>query len=157
MRIQERGLSVDLPAGWEGDFYRREPDAGPLSGAEKTYTVAHMANRSLPPNRGDFGSGVVELMGPDDVLVVLFEYGPESVGTALFSHQGPPWPLKAGRFGPNSLQRPLPGQGGLQQFFTMANRAFCVYVVLGQLGNARAMVPQVNAMLRTMTIAELSE
>lgn len=156
MRINQRGLSVDLPTGWESDFYRRLPDTGPQSDQEKTYTVAHMANRPLPPNRGDFGSGVVELMRQDDVLVVLFEYGPESVGTALFSHHGPPWPLKIKRFDANRLQRPLPGQGGLQQFFTIANRAFCVYVVLGSLANAAVLVPQVNDMLRTMTISELT-
>ena len=36
-------------------------------------------------------------------------------------------------FDRNSLQRAVPGQSGLQQFFTHRGRAFCLYVVLGSL------------------------
>ena len=55
-----------------------------------TYPVAQFATFPLPDDIGDFGSGAVTLMGPDDVFATLFEYGPESVGTALFARQGRP-------------------------------------------------------------------
>src|SRR5205814_916377 len=81
------GLAVDLPPGWAGRVTRRPVDPAPpavrtfaaASGrdlTESTHAVAHLANFPLPENRGDFGSGAVEVMGPRDVLVVLLEYHP---------------------------------------------------------------------------------
>ncbi len=55
-----------------------------------TYPVGQFATFPIPDDIGDFGSGAVTLMGPADVFASLFEYGPESVGTALFARQGRP-------------------------------------------------------------------
>ena len=152
--LADQGVTVDVPTGWEVDFYRRTPEAVALSYAEpeSTYTVVHLANWPLPAERGDFGGGAVELMRRSDLLVILFEYGPEHVGSALFATEGVPWPLDPTAFGPNQMQRPLPGQGGLQQFFTEAGRPFCLYVVLGSLADAEALVATANQVLDGVTI-----
>ena len=42
-----------------------------------------------PPTAGDFGSGAADLMGRGHVLLVLFEHGPESVGTRCSSAPRP--------------------------------------------------------------------
>ena len=70
-------------------------------------------------------------MRSPDVFVVLFEYGPESLGTPLFAAQGVPARRRADMFGSKRLQRPLPGQLGCQRFFTANGRPFCLYVVAG--------------------------
>lgn len=154
VQLSDQGVSVDLPAGWEADFYRRTPQAIALSNAppESTYAVIHIANWPLPAERGDFGGGAVELMRREDLLMVLFEYGPEHLGSALFESEGVPWPLSPEDFGPDQMQRPLPGQGGLQQFFTEANRPFCLYVVLGSLTDAEQLVTEANAVLAGVEI-----
>ena len=154
-QIADQGVSIDVPAGWDAEFIRRVPDLAPLgtSTPEETYTVVHIANWPMPTERGDFGSGAVEIMRGRDVLVVLAEYGPENVGTALFRHEGVPWPLNPADFDPNRLQRPLPGQGGIQHFFVESGRAFCLYVVLGNLADADQLVTSVNALLASVTIA----
>lgn len=153
-QITDQGVSFELPPGWEAEFIRRAPDLAPLgtSTPEETYAVVHIANWPMPTERGDFGSGAVEVMRSGDVLVILAEYGPENLGTALFKRVGVPWPLEPADFDQNRLQRPLPGQGGLQQFFTEENRAFCLYVVLGNLGEATELVTTVNALLETVII-----
>ena len=92
----------------------------------------HLANFALPEQRGDFGSGAVDVMRSGDVLVVLFEYGPESIGQALFRRRGVPRNLRPDMFSGSALQRTVPGQAGTQIFFTEADRAFCLYVVLGK-------------------------
>ncbi len=115
--------------------------------------MLQLANFSLPSHRGDFGGGAVELMGAHNIFVSLFEYGHESVGTALFATQHAPWPVAPDAFGPNRLQRPLPGQGGGQWFFTQAGRPFCLYVVLGSYLLRRASVRPLNRVLRTITIS----
>lgn len=153
--MADQGVSVDLPPGWEAEFIKRVPNLAPLgtNEPEKTYTVVHIANWPMPAERGDFGSGAVEIMRGEDILIVLAEYGPENLGTALFSHEGLPWPLDPDSFDPNRLQRPLPGQGGLQRFFAESGRAFCLYVVLGNLADADDLVALVNGILATVTIS----
>ena len=86
-----------LPAGWDGRItVRARRRAGGLrtaGGRRSLFTaqpqpVVHLANFGLPEERGDFGSGAVELMGDRDVFVVLFEYEPEAAQTALFATRG---------------------------------------------------------------------
>jgi hypothetical protein len=102
--------------------------------------------------RGSFGSGAVELMNNQDIFMALFEYGPDSVGTALFAAEGIPRDLQARQFDRNMLQRALPGQTGLQQFFTHNGRAFCLYVVLGSHIDRADLLPRVNAVLDSLEI-----
>jgi hypothetical protein len=92
-------------------------------------------------------------MNTDDILIVLFEYGDDSVGTALFAHEGMPRRLEPDEFDRDALQRPLPGQSGLQRFFTERGRAFCLYVVLGSHIDRNELVPRVNGVLATIEIS----
>lgn len=142
------GLAVDPPPGWDAHIYRRP--AGPVG---ITMPVLHTANFALPPHRGDFGGGAVELMGPDHVMVMLVELGSDSVGTALCSSVGLPGPLAASAFRPTTLQRALPGQSGAQWFRTVGDRAFCLYVVLGSHARRHALVASVNQVLAGISVA----
>ncbi len=172
-RLSAHGLSAEVSGGWEGEIYLRQPEAtpattptgpvgvwNPASAANQpnqtdqgdVYPVLQLANFALPAQRGDFGGGAVELMAAHNVFVSLFEYGPESAGTPLFGAQAPPWPVSPDTFGPNRLQRPLPGQGGAQWFFTTDQRAFCLYVVLGSYLLRRASVRSLNRVLHTIAI-----
>lgn len=113
---------------------------------ELTHPVLHLANFSLPRGRGDFGTGAVERMRPHHAFVSLFEYDRNEAGRALFATAGLPMP-RASEFSASALQRRLAGQGGWQRFFHQDGRAFCVYVVLGSLARARAVVPEVRQVL----------
>lgn len=147
MRIAAHRLAVGLQAGWEGRILRRAQTAD----EEQTRAVVHLASFPLPERRGDFGSGVTQLMRSEDVFVVLFEYGPESLGTPLFAGQGVPR-VDASMFHSKRLQRPLPGQVGCQVFFTEANRPFCLYVVAGSRAHLPRIVQQVNVVLDQVEI-----
>jgi hypothetical protein len=164
VRLSAHGITTDLPAGWEGRITRRRrpsplsAGAGPRSapGAvgspdEIPEPVVHLANFALPEDRGDFGSGAVDHMGSGDVFVTLFEYGPESVGQALFAHEGIPT-LRPRMFAPTALQKTISGQAGCQRYFTVARRAFCVYVVIGRHREATSLVPKADRVLRATTI-----
>ena len=152
MRMRSEGIEVEVPPGWDGEIYRRSSGITAQSGpGDHSRPVLHMANFPLPSERGDFGSGAVELMRSDDLLVVLFEYGPESVGSALFSAQGMPI-VSAGDFDPNAMQRPLPGQSGAQYFFSVGGRAFCLYVALGSHLFRHELAPMVNEILGLLQI-----
>lgn len=165
MKLQAHGIQTDLPPGWEGRIALRtrpsdgartlgEALPGPLGTAgEVPNPVVHLANFALPEQRGDFGSGAVDVMTEENVLVVLFEYGPESVGKALFTRKGIPTRLTPAMFSASALQRTIAGQAGAQVFFTVANRAFCCYAVLGRQSAANRVLPQANATLAATRIS----
>jgi hypothetical protein len=143
------GLSVAPPRGWDVRITRRP--SGPQG--DRSRPVLHASTRPLPEDRGDYGSGAVELLGPDDVFVSLLEFGPESVGTALFAQQGLPRPLPLASFSPARLQRTLPGQSGLQIFFTDQGRAFCLYIVLGAHSRRVTLLPKAEQLVTSLGIA----
>jgi len=148
------GISVDAPVGWDARIYRREAAAEVRAAGRqgRNHGVLHAANFALPVQRGDFGSGAVEVMGAENVLVTLVDHGPESAGTPLFARQGLPSRVELTEFSSDRLQRPLPGQGGAQFFFTSQGRGYCLYVVLGSLANRGRLVPQVNEVLGRIRI-----
>lgn len=160
MRLAGHGLTIDLPARWEGTIGRRPADPGeaavvagaartmaPALAEEQLLPVAHLGTFPLPGDRGDFGSGAVDLMGPSDVFLALVEYGPECVGTALFAPLPQLPRLRASQFGAAKLQRVQKGQAGAQVFCTVAGRAFCVYAVVGSAGRTATLAPEINAVL----------
>ena len=147
-RLQALGIDLSLPSGWDARIFRRPAERSQFTGA-----VAHAATFPLPADRGDFGSGAVEVMGLGDVLVVLFEYGPESVGTPLFASVGHPGPLNPDDFSPNALQRRLPSQAGVQRFFSVDGRAFCLYVVIGRHADRSQLAARANGLLAGLRIS----
>lgn len=152
--LQAHGLGIALPQGWEGQI-RRRPSPG-VTAAQASgmvnQAVLHAANFPLPPERGDFGSGAVDIMGADHALVVLIEYERESAKTALFARPGPPPSLSPQSFRPETLQRTIPGQAGAQTFFNAKDRALCLYVVLGHFRNLTRLLPMVNTVVGTIRI-----
>jgi hypothetical protein len=148
VRVEAAGLAVHAPRGWDVRIYRRpavEPGA-------VTQPVLHAANFALPVQRADYGGGVVERMGPHNVFVALLEFDRASATTPLFDRPRPKR-LLLETFGPNRLQRVIPGQGGAQFFFNEHGRAFCMYVVIGSYRNRAALVPAASDVAQTLEIS----
>jgi len=145
--LRAHGIEAPLPGGFEGRIFVRAK-----IGREEPYPVAQFANFALPDQVADFGGGAVTLMGVQDIFVVLFEYGPESVGRRLFARQGMPRSLTGEDFRPTVLRRGLTGQSGTQWFFTEAGRPFTLYAVLGSHARRNALVPEVNALIGDLTV-----
>jgi hypothetical protein len=158
MRLQGAGVTLDLPRGWEGRVRPRGPE--PIDGVRAAAVssgvlpvVVQAANFALPPTLGDFGGGAVDAMTTRDLFVTLFEYGPESVGTALFARQGMPRELRPADLDPWSLRTPLPGMSGTQVFFTEAGRPFCLYVAVGSHLRRFRTLPVISTVLQSVHIA----
>lgn len=143
------GIRVEVAPGWEG----RIDEGGPLADGARRRAVVHLANFPLPAERADFGGGAVETMEPGDAMVILFEFGAESVGTALFSGDGLPRDLRSADFSRDTVQRPLPGHGGLQRFFVEQGRPFCLYVVVGSHIDRADVIPAINQLLAAVEIS----
>lgn len=150
-RFSHAGISVEVPPGWEatasGGTFRLLP-----SGAKEP-TVVHIGSFPLPPNGASFGADAVATMRSTDVLIVLFEYGPDAAGTPPFASGRVPTRIHPRQFDRSALQRGVPGQSGLQHFFTVQGRAFCLYVVLGSHIDRVDLVARANHVLATLEIA----
>lgn len=145
--VSGEGIEVTLPNGWEGVI----GSSAQLADGAQRNLVAHFASFPLPAQRGDYGGGAVELMGPQDALVVLFEFGPEAAGSTLFAAEGVPT-VNASDFDRTVLQRSISGQSGVQRFFTTVGRAFCLYVVAGSHVDRAEVVPAVSALIGSLRI-----
>jgi hypothetical protein len=141
------GLAVTPPSGWEGSIYRRTATNGGI-----TYPVMHAATVAMPPVRGDYGGGLVELLGPDDVFVSMLEFGPEAAGSALFRSLNAIPGLTPDAYRPRQLQRTIRGQAGVQRFFTVGGRAFCLYSVIGALANRIPLTDRANQLIGTLRV-----
>ncbi len=155
-RLSGFAVHVDLPTGWDGRIYRRPPADAGLAAANQasasTNAVLHAASFPLPADRGDYGSGAVDVMGRGDVLVMLVEHAPGSAAAGLFARPGPPRQLSSDDFSPSALQRAIPGQAGTQVFFSSHRRAFCLYVVVGDYNQRDRAVPVVNSLLQSLQL-----
>lgn len=147
--LSYKGVAVTLPTGFEGRVFQR-PTV--VAGAEPE-VVAQVATFAIPATTADFGGGATPLMGPDDIFTSLFEYGPASVGKALFSTEGFPRAIPARLYSPFTLRRGIAGQAGTQLFFTEAGRPFTIYVVLGSYVRRSLLVPRVDDLLGRFAIS----
>ena len=147
MRLEHDGVVVDLPPGWEARA-RTQPPSEP---GARGNLLLHAATVPLPASRGDFGSGVVELLGPDDVFVSLFEYDGRDAGKALFAATGLPVP-RPSDFSPAVLQRTQLGHSGAQFFFAVEGRPFCLHAVLGSHSRRAPGAAKVAALLARTSV-----
>ncbi|WP_270888678.1 hypothetical protein [Pedococcus sp. 5OH_020] len=153
------GIKAAPPRGWQVAVTRRpgaeplEPSARSMTLQDVTRPVLHACTRTMPAARGDFGTGVVDLLGPDDIFVALVDYGPEVADQGLFERQGMPR-LAPSQFAPNRLQRPLPGMSAAQHFFSSGGRAFCLFTVLGSHARRMASVPRAAQLIKTVHITD---
>ena len=141
------GLTVAAPAGWDVALYRRAPGPG-----ESTHAVLHAGTFALPVERGDYGDGAVQRMGSGDVFVALCEFHSSATGTALFASSAQPAAISADTFSRTSLQVAQPGQAGSQAFFSVAGRAWCLYVVVGSYEDRARLSGVTNALLGSVAI-----
>jgi hypothetical protein len=157
VRIAAHGLAIEPAPGWDARIrlltHTLDALVTSLIWDLTAHPVLHAADYPLGEQRGDFGSGVVEHMGPANAFVALVEYHPDSTRTPLFAAAGPPRQISVDAFSPQQLQRTIRGQAGVQRFFSANGRAFCLYAVIGSMANRVNCVAKVNDTLRRIEIA----
>ncbi len=158
-RIAAHGVGVGVPRGWEAELGVLEEEldiAAPgelsLSSVAPPRVLLHLANFALPAQRGDYGSGAVEMMDAGSVLIIVLEFDRASASTVLFGAEGVPRGVHPDDFSTNGLQRPHKNQSGVQRFFHVGDRAFCLYVVLGSHRARNLLVAEANRLLATLEI-----
>jgi len=149
-KITAHGFSVTPPSGWEAAIYRRPPGPG-----ERTYPILHAATRPLSSGRGDYGAGVVETLGPDDVFISLLDFGPWQKEATLFQPVAVVPRVTPESFRSRQLQRVIRRQAGVQRFVAIAGRALCLYTVIGSMANRLALARKANELISTLVVDPL--
>ncbi len=148
MILAAHGIRIALPAGWSGRIFARSPRAATL----------HAGNFQLSlSEEGEFGPQSIAEMPPVASFLAVTEYEPGGglrPGNGLFAPRGIRLPLDPAGFSGAGLAHPRPGQLGMQHFFTLAERAFCLYVVLSgpRMGRRRQLLALDRA-LRSLRVA----
>jgi len=145
------GLSLELPAGWEGGV------TGPLGSDYGPFLQA--ANRPLPPPESDpFATATRRELAPDDVTLVLIEYtknlaerGREPGENGNFPVVELPISIREGDFQPS-----FEGVSDLHDFarrtFTINGRSFDLWVEFGQKPAPGSLVSAVDEVLATLRV-----
>lgn len=147
MTLVAGGLRLEIPAGWEARV-RRQAASQP---GRPGNVLLHAATVVLPEQRGDFGSGVVEGLGPDDAFLAMLEYDEKDAAKVLFRAPRIPVP-KPSDFSPDVLQRTRAGNTGAQWFFSVSGRAFSLHAVLGSHARRASGATKVARLLQGLTI-----
>ncbi len=142
--LTANGITVAVLDGWDVEMSE-------LSGTPSR-SLVHLGNFALPVERGDYGSGAVEIMGSAGIFMALMEFDASAASTALFSGGVMPTSLAVTDFSAESLQRRLPNQLGTQLFFVVSGRPFVLYAVLGSTLAAAWLVSEANRTLASITI-----
>jgi len=151
MTLVAGGITLVLPAGWEARVRRQVPSQPGRPGN----VLLHAATVVLPEQRGDFGSGVVETLGPDDAFVAMFEYDARDADKVLFRAPRLPVP-KPSDFSPDVLQRTRAGNTGAQWFFAVSGRPFSMHAVLGSHARRAPGAAKVAHLLQGLTVGASS-
>jgi hypothetical protein len=142
------GLRLEIPSGWEARVRRQAPSQPGRPGN----VLLHAATVPLPDQRGDFGSGVVERLGPDDAFLALLEYDAKDASKVLFKAPRLPVP-KPSDFSPDVLQRTRAGNTGAQWFFSVSGRPFSLHAVLGSHARRAPGAAKLARLLQGLTVS----
>ena len=125
MKLSAHGVRIELPPGWSGRLFSRGEGVATL----------HAGNFTLALDDGEFGDRSTGLMTAGGSFIALTEYSAGAglePGTGLFAPRRIPRRLDPTALKRTGLAHPRPGQVGMQHFFTVAGRPFCLYVVLAR-------------------------
>lgn len=139
--LSAHGVTVAVPRGWDARASKRDG----------TLTL-HLANYAIPQRDGEFGPRATRTMPSGGVFLALTEYRPALAGKGLYRRRGVPRRLAPGDFSPNAVLNARRGQSGLQRFFSVGGRPFCLYAVVRAPGNSSKLVARANAVLRTLRV-----
>jgi hypothetical protein len=149
-RLTGHGISIRLPRGWEGEIF--VPDLPPPA---VNLPVLHATDQPLSMHRSTFAPELAARAGSTGTLIALVEFDPDLANRGLYAPQGLSLPIRREDLHPKALQVPDPFQEGRQWFWSIRDRAFCLYVVLGVGLGAHERLALVNEALGTLRIDPL--
>jgi hypothetical protein len=150
--LSDHGLTIEVPPGWEARL--SVPD---LPAPAENRPVLHMADLPLGTRRSSYAVETAAAMPTrtGGVVVSLVEFGPELADVGLYAPQGTPR-IHRNDLDPRALQFARADQAGVQRFFSIAGRAFSLYVVATMDRRTGDRLAAVNAALGSLRVQPLA-
>jgi len=149
MRLEGFGISVTIPAGWNGRLFDRF-DAEPEFLTNPTLQAGSF---TLPSDDGTFGQAAIRRMRVGDVFVVLYEAGgPEIANVGQYSATSLPRSIRADELQPRAAPAPVDGVNGKQWFMTKAGRPWVLYVAARGCSEASSAIIDLRELVATIEI-----
>jgi hypothetical protein len=149
-RLSRHGISIRLPHGWEGAIF--VPDLPPPA---VNMPVMHASDQAVSTRRSTFAAELAARAGGWGTVIALVEFDPLLANEGLYAAQGLSLPIRREDLNPKALQVPDSFQEGRQWFFSIRDRAFCLYAVVGIGPGLHDRLALVNETLGTLEIDPL--
>jgi hypothetical protein len=140
------GISAEIPDGWEARIFSHV-DGEP---------TLHAASFPLPARDGEFGTRTTQRMPHGGLFVCLTEY---RTGEGIDLHHGlfanpTPRSLDPANFSTRTLLQARAGQSGMQRFFSISGRAFCLYIVASNSAYTKQRLAAASHLLKSLDISK---
>jgi len=122
--VDGHGLRVQIPHSWEARIWASRDEA---SNPARDLAVIHAGSFALPHEDMHFGGLAPGKMRAGDFFIALVEYGKPS-SDRWFKARGIPLPVTWLNFRESFVRNAIPQHVGLQHFFSLGERTFCLYV-----------------------------
>jgi hypothetical protein len=140
--LESHGLIIEIPEGWDGRIYRRP----------ESLAICQVANFAIALDADDFGGTTAGVLPSGGVFATLFENDPAFANSGMYEPRGLPLPLDSERLTSSALVQGLPGQAGLQHFFSENDRAFMLHVIVSVTTVYRGLIDSLSATLATLKV-----
>jgi hypothetical protein len=141
--LEASGLTIELPAGWNGQLVNRSP----------LLPTLQAASFQLDPDDEELGPRSRRAMSSGDCFLALVEYLPGSgltAGRVPFHEAGIELPLD-----PSQFSLGAEGRSVMERNFTQAGRAFCLHVVIaGSRLDRRRQLPLLDRILGSLQVKQ---
>ncbi len=148
MVLEGDGLRIELPPGWEGRRLEPSPQLAAVQAADGP----------IDPEDDELGEGTTARLPPGASFFSLTEYLSGSgvrPGTEAFHQRKIDLPLDPTQFSAQRVAHYRPGLSATQQSFTLAGRAFSLYVVIaGERWQRRRQLLVLDHVLRSLEVSE---
>jgi hypothetical protein len=137
-------LEIELPPGWEGRSLRSSPHLATLQAAEVP----------IDAQDDELGERTTAMLPAGSCYLSVTEYllgSGMAAGQGAFRQRGIDLPLDPTQFSPDRVAHYRPGLSATQQSFSLAGRAFSLYVVIaGERSHRRRQLLAADHVLRSL-------
>jgi hypothetical protein len=149
VRLEGHGLALEVARGWEARLWTPRVPAPAVN-----RPVVHLTNAPMQRTDDTYAVDRAASLRRGGVMAVLAEMDPAGAGRGLYADDGPP-SVATADLDTRALQEAAPGRSGAQRFFSIAGRAFVLYVMAREGPGLPRALRELSESLATLTAVPL--
>lgn len=149
-RVALAGISLALPAGWDGHSYARAP----ADKVGSTQRVIQASSEKLPQKRAedDLARLAATSLSHDGILVIIWDHEGEPINSDDYTASTRPLRLKEEDFREDAFEGMVSGHAGLMRDVRIKGRFLKLFVEAGREVPMQPQLAQVNSLLASLAV-----